>query len=137
MKLRRGTKFGGKCSVDLATLSDHEVLEKKGGEESIHTELRELIDKVSSFEKFVLPCGVAAGKLRAEVIEMRSSCMNDMRIFLDDVEDAIKKRDISAGLKIEMQKFEGYIPQWIYTPSVASFENGLSLMFRWVYGLII
>ena len=40
--------------------------------------------------------------------------MNDMRIFLDDVEDAIEKRDISerkfensAGLKIEMQTFEG------------------------------
>ena len=63
--------------------------------------------------------------------------MNDMRIFLDDVEDAIKKRDISerklensAGLKIEMQKFEGYNSAMdIYT-----FENGLNLMFKWVYG---
>ncbi len=52
----RYTMFSGKCNVNISDLNDFEILSLKKREEDLHVELRELIDKVSGFEKFVLPC---------------------------------------------------------------------------------
>ena len=54
-----------KGSVDVAKLNDPEVLDLRKQEESIHTVPRELIDKVSFCEKFVLLCGDAAQVIRS------------------------------------------------------------------------
>ena len=62
-----------KCTIDINKLNDYEVLDLKKREDNIYTELRELIDKMSSFETFVLPCGDSASLLRKSVSTMRSS----------------------------------------------------------------
>ena len=67
----RFTTFKGKCMVDVSNLNDFEILNLKKHEENLHVELRELIDKVSGFEKFVIPCGEKANKLRKDVLDWR------------------------------------------------------------------
>ena len=115
--------FTKKCKIDVTELSDHEILDLKKREDNLHTELRELIDKVSAFEKFILPCGEVARELRADVVKMRNSCSIILEDFLDTVADAIKTRDISdkkleksAGLDIKLSKFKGHHSEMdIYT----------------------
>ena len=46
-----------KFDKKIEELDAYEILDLKKREDNFHTELRELIDKISSFEKFVLPCG--------------------------------------------------------------------------------
>ena len=111
----RSQLFVSKCSVDLSTLNDYEVLEIKKGIENMHVELRELIDKVSCFETFVLPCGESAQGLRDKVSKLRDGCRDKMTEFSKNLDKAISTRDISekklknsATLDIEMKKFKGY-----------------------------
>ena len=111
----RHTIFMSKCSIDLNTLNDFEILDLKKREENLHVELRELIDKVSNFEKFVLPCGDLANDLRIEVSEMRLACSKGIMEYLTNLSKVISDRDISekklknsASLKIELKKFKGY-----------------------------
>ena len=122
IKTRHST-FKSKCDIKLSDLNDHEVLDLKKSEETFHVELREFIDKVSSFEKFVLPCGAHAADMRKSVTDMRDECTKLLETFLKNVGDAISSRDISekklknaAGLKIELTKFKGYNSEMdIYT----------------------
>ena len=112
IKTRHST-FKSKCDIKLSDLNDHEVLDLKKSEETFHVELREFIDKVSSFEKFVLPCGAHAADMRKSVTDMRDECTKLLETFLKNVGDAISSRDISvkklkntAGSKIELTKFK-------------------------------
>ena len=90
-------------------------MEIKKGVENRHVELRELIDKVSNFETFVLPCGDSASELRDKVSRLRDKCCDCMTSFLEKLDEVISTRDISekklknsATLKIELEKFKGY-----------------------------
>ena len=81
----------------------------------LHVELREVIDKVSGFEKLVMPCGDSAKNLRQDVWQRRDSCAEALDEYLATLHQTIKDRDISerklknsAGLKIELKKFKGY-----------------------------
>ena len=67
----RHDRFKSKCSIDFSNLNDYEVLDIKKREESFHVELREIFDKISSFERDALPCGDAAADMRKNVPEMR------------------------------------------------------------------
>ena len=115
--------FYKKCSVDVSALNNYEVLDLKKREDNLHTELRELIDKVSSFEKFVLPCGELASGLCEDVIKMRDSSTQILNTFLDSIADTLKSKDISekklkssARLEIKLAKFKGYYSEKdIYT----------------------
>ena len=107
--------FRKKCSVKVDNLDDYEVLELKKHQEDFHLELRELIDKVSSFEKFVLPLGDLANEMRAGVTKMRDECTKFLNTILDDIVKVISARDISEkkmqnaiGLEIKLPKFKGY-----------------------------
>ena len=111
----RFVRLSKKCAIDFRTLIDHEILGIKKSEESFHVELRELIDKVSSFEQLVMPCGEQAQDMRDEVIKMRDSVTESVDEFIETLSIIIKARDISerklknsAGLKIELKKFKGY-----------------------------
>ena len=104
-----------KCSIDLENMDHYEILEVKKREDNIHLELRELIDKASSFEKFVLPCGEAASDLRRRVNAVRDNCTECTQKFISDLNLIVSKRDISekklnnaAGLHINIPKFSGY-----------------------------
>ena len=104
-----------KCTIDINKLNDYEVLDLKKREDNIYTELRELIDKMSSFETFVLPCGDSASLLRKSVSTMRSSSTSITDVFVKSVGKAMLDRDISekklknaAGLNIKLTKFVGY-----------------------------
>ena len=111
----RHDRFKSKCSIDFSNLNDYEVLDIKKREESFHVELREIFDKISSFERDVLPCGDAAAEMRKNVLEMRESSSKLMDLFLVNLSKVVADRDISekklkisAGLKIELGKFKGY-----------------------------
>ena len=104
-----------KCLVNVRTLSDYEVIDLKKREENLHMELRELLDKVSSFDKFVLPCGEVTVQMRASAIKMRNESTDVLVKLLDQVDCVINERVISekklentASLKIELPKFKGY-----------------------------
>ena len=107
--------FIEKCKIEIDILSDYELLDLRKREENYHMEVRELIDKVSSFEKFVLPCSDATTDLRDEVLEMRNKCTDKLNLFLKKVRSAISIRDVSEkklknaiGLKINLSKFKGH-----------------------------
>ena len=107
--------FHNKCSMNLDDLNDYEILDIKKCEGDRHLELRELIDKVSAFEKFVLPCGKAAHDLRQNVREIRDGSKKDLDDFLENLATVIKGRDISEAklknskdLEIKLPEFRGY-----------------------------
>ena len=65
-----------KCTIDIDKLIDYKILNFKKREDSINSELCKLIDKTSSFETFVLPCGDAAADTR-EVVKS-NHCITDL-----------------------------------------------------------
>ena len=74
-----------------------------------------MIDRISSFQKFVLPCGDSSAEMRKNGIEMRDSSVEKITQNLEKVRNAISDRDISekklknsAGLDIDLPKFKGY-----------------------------
>ena len=119
----RSERFCRKCQLDFANLTDHEILDIKKSEENLHVELRELLDKVSCFEKLIMPCGKQACDMRNEVLQRRDACSEEFDEFLTKLSKVVKERDISerklknaAGLKIELKKFKGYESEMdIYT----------------------
>ena len=119
----RYTTFSGKCKIDISELNDFEILNLKKHEEDRHVELRELIDKVSGFEKFVLPCGDKAKDFRIEVIKWRDEGTACLTKHLSEVNSRMDERDISekklknsAALEIKIPKFEGYASEMdVYT----------------------
>ena len=58
-------------------------------------ELRELLDKVSSFDKFVLPCGELTAQMRASAIKMRNESTDVLVKLLDQVDCVINERVVS------------------------------------------
>ena len=107
--------FIGKCSIDLSAMSEYEILDLKKREEALHVELRELIDKASDFEKFVLPVGDKADAERSLVVGYRDACSAKISVYLSELSRVISERDISekkmaysVGLKVDLKKFEGY-----------------------------
>ena len=113
----RYSTFEGKCKIDVSKLSDYEVLELKKREDNLHIELRELMDKISSFLKFIIPCGESAADLRKTVIKMRDDSTKLIENLQEKVGKVISDRDISekklknsAGLNIELPKLKGIIP---------------------------
>ena len=97
------------------TSNGHEVLELKKRQEDFQLELLELIDKVSSFVKFVLPLGKLADVLRTDVLKMRDACTTILDLFLNNVLRVTSERDISEkklqnamSLEIKLPKFKGY-----------------------------
>ena len=99
----------------LKVLNVYEVLNLKKTEENLHTAHRELIDKVSSFETYVLPCDDLVTELRDKVLDIRDKCSAMIWDYVDSLDKIIEDRDISeqklknsAGLNIAMEKFKGY-----------------------------
>ena len=107
IKIRYET-LKGKCMIDLSKLNDDEVLDLKEREDSFHTELRELIAKISSFVKFVLPCGDLASEMRDEVIEVRADGTKDVDFLLCKVQGGILENDISEK---KLNNSKGIIPK--------------------------
>ncbi len=104
-----------KLDIDFSILDDFEILELKKQEESLHAELRELIDKASEFKKFVLPCGDTASPLCKEVTDVSNKCSTDLDVYVSKLIKIVSDRDISekkltnsAGLKRNFKKFSGY-----------------------------
>ena len=104
-----------KCILDFSNLTDHEILDLKKRTDNVQLELREFIEKISKFEKFVMPCGPNANDLRKNVIDMRDTCTYATEKYLENLVKVIIERDISekklqnsAGLNIKLQKFVGY-----------------------------
>ena len=104
-----------KCSIQFSELTDHEIFELKKRQDMISVELREMIDKISEFEKFVVPCGDSADGMRKRVSAMRNNCTTITGKYFQDLSDAITHRDISqkkltnaAALTIKLSKFCGY-----------------------------
>ena len=111
----RSERLRKRCDIRYEGLTDHEILDVKKREESFHVELREFIDKVSSFEKLIMPCRGSVKTMHDDVITMRENCISYVDQFVDNLAAVIKSRDISerklknsAGLKIELKKFKGY-----------------------------
>ena len=104
-----------KCSIRISELTDHEIFELKKREDTISGELREMIDKISEFEKFVVPCGDSADEMRKRVTAMRNNSTTVTDKYFHDLSNAITDRDISqkkltnaAALTIKLSKFCGY-----------------------------
>ena len=104
-----------KFKVDLSTLTDREVLDIRKREDSLTSELREILDKISSLIQFIAPCGKFGDDLRNDVALMQDDISIQTDEFLRDVQRVIVERDISeekmknaAGLNIQIPKFRGY-----------------------------
>ena len=112
-----------KCDIDLEKLGDYEILNLKKREDGINSELRELLDKISSLIQFVVPCGNVAATMWKHIIAMRNNISREIELFLKKVQKTTVDRDISekklknsAGLNIQLPKFKGYYSNMnIYT----------------------
>ena len=71
-----------KFKIDLTELSDYEILDLKKREDSVSSELREILDKISSLIQFVVPCGNAAKGIRDNVITLRDDVSLGTENFL-------------------------------------------------------
>ena len=96
----------------------------------LHVELREVIDKVSGFEKLVMPCGDSAKNLRQDVWQRRDSCAEALDEYLATLHQTIKDRDISerklknsAGLKIELKNSRAMNLRWMCMHSDPQSKN--------------
>ena len=104
-----------KFRINLDGLTDYEVLDLKKREDSFNSELREILDKISSLLQYVVPCGNQAKSLRENVKIMRDDVTLETQAFIEQVEKAVSDRDISekklknsTGLSITIPKFKGY-----------------------------
>ena len=104
-----------KFKVNMSKLTDHEVLNLKKREDSLSSELREILDKISSLLQYVVPCGDKARLLRENVVTMRDDISLEIQTFTKSLNKIISDRDISekklknsVGLNINIPKFKGY-----------------------------
>ena len=105
----------GKCTIDFDALSDYEILDLKKKEECLHVEMRELMDKASSFDTFVMPCGMDAKVFRDKVALIRSETGEKLTLYLKNLREVVAVRDIteekiknSSSFNIDLKKFHGY-----------------------------
>ena len=84
-----------KFSMDLNALSDYEILDLKKREDSFNSELREILDKISSLLQYVVPCGNQANSLRENVKTMRDDITLETQAFIESVNKTVSDRDIS------------------------------------------
>ena len=105
--------------------------------------MRELIDKVSGFKKFVVQCENSAADLSKDATTKCDACNAALGNYLEKLAETISSRDISekklaasAGLKIECKSFLGMIVQRTSTLFVLISKSSLNLLFRKVCGVI-
>ena len=109
--------------MDFSELSDFEILDLKKQVSGLHSELRELIDKVSGFKKFVAQCEDSTADMSQDATAKCDACNASVGKYLEELAETVSGRDISekklaasAGLKIECKKFSRHdCPTDIYT----------------------
>ena len=133
-----------KLTIDFTKLSDFEILDLKKQVSSLHTELRELIDKVSGFKKFIVQCEDSAADLSKDATSKSDACNTALSKYLDKLVETVASRDISekklstsAGLKIDFKKFQVMILPWTFIRLNVIFRRTSSPIFRKVCGEII
>ena len=128
----RFNSLKSKCSIKFQELDDYQILTLKKQEDSMHSELRELLDKISSLIQFIVPCGdTSVGeKMWKNIITMRNDISSINDTFVKNLQKTILDRDISekklknsAGLNIQIPKFKGYYSEMVYSPSALSSKN--------------
>ena len=104
-----------KIDIDVSKLGDHEILDLKKREDHYHVELREFVEKVTSYLQFVAPIRDQVTASCQRVSKMRDVCSKRITDFFASLSRAIIENDISEAklknatlLDIELKKFKGY-----------------------------
>ena len=111
------------CKVDLKALGDYHLLDLKKNLVHFTSDLREILNKITSFSKLVPHCGPEELRMMNELSEMRNDSAADVTRFSNELGNLLRERDISEEklknvhhLKIELPKFKGYDSEMdIYT----------------------
>ena len=102
----------------MKKVGDYQLLELKKNVFHVTSELRDIIDKITSFSKLVAYCGNEENHGMDELCEVRMNSTNAVPKLSNDLVDLIGKKDISEekltsslstlSLKIELPKFNRY-----------------------------
>ena len=103
------------CSVDLEALGDHHLLDLRKNIPTYNSDLRVIMDKVTSFSSLVPHCGKDEETLLTKITQLRDDTAASVKKFSDDIGNLILSRDITEGklknvleLKPEIPKYNGY-----------------------------
>ena len=114
IKLLSSTLFAS-CRVDLKHLDDYHLLDLKTNVTNFTSELREILNKITSFSKLVPHCGLEGQKMTYELCELRDASVSEMTQFSNELGSSIRECDITEeklrnglGLQIQLPKFMGY-----------------------------
>ena len=104
-----------KCDVNCDDLGDQEILNLKKREDHYHTELREIIEKITSYSQFVVSFRDEVTATCAELSKMRDTVVSRVTDLFTKIDNIILEKDISekklknaAVLNIDLKKFKGY-----------------------------
>ena len=73
-----------KIDIDISKLGDHEILSLKKREDQYHVELREFVEKVTSYLQFVAPIRNQVTSSCERVSKMRDVCSWDKVDYIVD-----------------------------------------------------
>ena len=160
-KIDREKKFGAKnlydeilllseslirnCEIDLSKIEDYQLLELRKNVFNFTSELREIMDKITSFSKLVAYCGEEEASMMDQLSEVRAHSAKAVSKFSNDLGELIRVKDISEeklktslNLKIELKKFKGYESEIDIYTFRAEFEKLIEPLVRqnlWAYYL--
>ena len=107
--------LSSRCEIDVSDITDYQILDLKKNVFNFTSELREILDKITSFSKLVPYCGKEEVKMMEELTDCRNNVAADVTKFSNDLGKLMRDRDISEeklksalSLKIELPKFSGY-----------------------------
>ena len=134
-----------KCEIDLTKIEDYQLLELKKNVFNYTSELREIMDKITSFSKLVAYCGEEEGSMMDKLSEVRAESAKAVSKFSNELGELIRAKDISEeklktslNLKIELKKFKGYESEIDIYTFRAEFEKLIEPLVRqnlWAYYL--
>ena len=104
-----------KCEANINSLDDYQILELSKSNNIFDTEMREILDKTTSFAQFVTVSDDTAINMLNKLSAMRDETVRIKIDFFTNLSKNIIQRDISeeklkraANIKIELEKFKGY-----------------------------
>ena len=112
-----------KCAIDISQLGDNEILQFKKREDALNLELREFIDKITSYTQYVAPCRDLAENDISTLNKMREIVVDKLHDTFAKINDRILQDDITeeklksaTEVDIELKKFKGHTSEMdVYT----------------------
>ena len=103
------------CAIDLKKIGDHQLLDLKKNVFHLTSQLKHVMEKITSFSKVAVHCGDDEKPMMKELSTIRVDLAKKVTQFSNELGTLIREKDIteeklksSKNLKIELPKFKGF-----------------------------